>query len=153
MPPRPTYDWRYYRDQYVTSTMSLADLNRLPGAPSLAGLKKRSRTEDWPAQREAYVHRLSTTARENASTTEAEVAARHVRIARAMQGKALERLRDLDVNALSARDVVALLRDAADIERKALGLDTIRHVHLSKRPEDMTDDELRAAMREYGLSE
>jgi len=152
MPRKPMYDWRYYRDQYCTSTMSLADLSGLPGAPSLDGLKKRSRLEDWTGQREAYRHQLSTVARENASTTEAEVAARHVRIARAMQGKALERLRDLDVSKLTARDVVALLRDAADIERRALGLDTVRMVRLGKRPEDMTDEELRAAMREYGLA-
>jgi len=152
MPRKPLYDWRYYRDQYITSTNSLADLSGLPGAPSLDGLKKRSRTEDWPGQREAYRHQLSTVARENASTTEAEVAARHVRIARAMQGKGLERLRDLDVSSLAARDVIALLREAADIERKALGLDTVRHVHLSKRPEDMSDDELRAALREHGIA-
>jgi len=152
MSGKPRYDWPYYRDRYVAGGSTLADIATLPGGPGIDSLKRRSAKEDWPGQRAAYVHQTSTKALDMASTTEAEVAARHVRIARALQGKALERLRDLPVDALSAREVLSYLRGAAEIERAALGLDTVRHVTLSKRPEDMTDDELRAAMREYGIA-
>ena len=152
MPRPPQYDWLYYRRVYVAGNDSLADLARLPNAPSLGALKKTSRKEDWPGQRDAYVHQKESKSLDLASTTEAEVAARHARIARAMQGKALERLRDMPVSEMSAAEVRAYLRDAAEIERRALGLDTVRVVNLSKRPEDMTDDELRAAMRAHGIS-
>lgn len=121
------YDWNYYRHKYVTGDLTLDALSQLPGAPALGTLKRYSTTEDWPEQRRHYRDQTATKAREHASVTEAEVAARHARMARALQGKALQRLQTLDVDKLDARDVLAYIKEAADIERKALGLEKVEH--------------------------
>lgn len=141
------YDWDYYRQKYVAGDATLDDLSRLPNAPALGTLKTHSTRDDWPAQRRAYRDQLTTRTRELASTSEAEIAARHVKVARALQHKALERLQSLNPSELAPRDLLAFLKEATDIERKALGLDTIRLAHLSKPPSDMTDAELQEAIR------
>ena len=147
------YDWNYYRQRYVAADVTLADLAALPNAPKLDTLKKRSAREDWTGQREAFRHQASTKTRELASTTEAEIAARHARIAKALQHKALERLQTLTIADLNARDVLAYLKDAAEIERKALGLDSLRVFHFDKPVSSMTDEELEEAARELGVRE
>lgn len=121
------YDWDYFRHKYVTGDATLDALSSLPNAPALATLKRRSSTEDWAEQRRHYRDQTATKAREVASTTEAEVAARHARIARGLIGKALQRLQQLDVNDLSPKDVREYIKDAADLERKALGLERTEH--------------------------
>lgn len=121
------YDWDYYRHKYVTGDTTLEELAKQPNAPAIGTLKRRSTTEDWTEQRRHYRDQTATKAREHASVTEAEVAARHARIARAIQAKALQRLQDLDTSTLDARGVLAFLRTAADIERKALGLEKLEH--------------------------
>lgn len=144
---RQDYDWDYLRQRYVAGDVTLEDLSRLTGSPAIGTLKTHSMREDWPAQRRAYRDQLTTRTRELASTSEAEVAARHVKLAKALQHKGLERLQTLNPNELSPRDLLMFIKEAADIERKALGLDTIRMAHLNKSPSDMTDDELREAVR------
>ena len=123
------YDWDYYRQKYVAGDATLEDLAGLPNGPALTTLKTHSGREDWPAQRRAYRDQLTTRTRELASTSEAEVAARHVKVARALQHKALERLQSLNPSELAPRDLLAFLKEATDIERKALGLDVqnVRH--------------------------
>ena len=123
------YDWDYYRQKYVAGDATLDDLSRLPNAPAIGTLKTHSTRDDWPAQRRAYRDQLTTRTRELASTSEAEVAARHVKLAKALQHKGLERLQTLKPDELSPRDLLLFIKEAADIERKALGLDVqnIRH--------------------------
>jgi len=121
------YDWDYYKHKYVTGDVTLDHLASLPGSPALATLKRRSSTEDWSEQRKHYRDQTATKAREVASTTEAEVAARHAKIARSMIGKALQRLQTLDVSDMTAKDIREYIKDAADLERKALGLERTEH--------------------------
>jgi hypothetical protein len=141
------YDWEYLRHKYVAGDATLDDLAAPNDAPALDTLKKRSARDGWAEERAAYRHQTSTRTREFASVSEAEVAARHVKLAKALQHKGLERLATLKPEELSPRDLLAYIKEATDIERKALGLDTIRMTHLSKPPSDMTDDELREAVR------
>lgn len=123
------YDWEYLRHKYVSGDATLEDLSAPKEAPALNTLKKRSARDNWAEQRAAYRHQTSTRTRELASTSEAEVAARHVKVARALQHKALERLQTLKPEELNPRDLLAFLKEATDIERKALGLDVqnVRH--------------------------
>ena len=144
------YDWEYLRHKYVAGDATLDDLAAPNDAPALDTLKKRSARDGWAEQRAAYRHQTSTRTRELASTSEAEVAARHVKVARALQHKGLERLQSIKPEELSPRDVLAYIKEATDIERKALGLDTIRMTQLNKRPSDMTDEELQEAVRVLG---
>jgi len=146
----PRYDWDYYRTKYVTSDATLQDISEIPEAPALGTLKRYSTTQDWPGQRRAYKDQTATRTQNLASVTEAEVSARHVRIAKALQHKALERLRTLNVSELGPRDLLAFLKEATDIERKALGMETVRLRHLNKDPSEMTDDELVEALHEFG---
>jgi len=121
------YDWDYFRHKYVTGDVTLDHLASLPNSPALGTLKRRSTTEEWAEQRKHYRDQTATKAREVASTTEAEVAARHAKIARSMIGKALQRLRTLNVDDMTAKDIREYIKDAADLERKALGLERTEH--------------------------
>lgn len=58
-----------------------------------------------------------------AQTTEADVSARHVKIAQALQAKALQALQLVDVSKLPPSEIRQFLATATDIERKALGMD------------------------------
>jgi hypothetical protein len=123
------YDWEYLRHKYVAGDATLEDLAAPGDAPALDTLKKRSARDGWADQRAAYRHQTSTRTRELASTSEAEVAARHVKVAKALQHKALERLQTLKPEELAPRDLLAFIKEAADIERKALGLDVQKVEH------------------------
>jgi len=141
---KPRYDWEYYRHQYVTGDATLAELATLQAAPKLDTLKHHSMQEDWPGQREQYRHQTATKTQDLASTTEAEVAARHVRIAKVLQEKALQRLKGLDMSSLTPREVLAFIREATDIERKALGMDNLTIRNLKKvNWQDLTEEQLR----------
>ena len=108
---------------YISGNASLDDLSKLPNAPKLDTLKKHSTAEDWAERRQQYRHQVSTRTHQAAATTEADVAARHVKIAQALQAKALQALQRLDVATLPASEVRQFLATATDIERKALGMD------------------------------
>lgn len=124
------YDWDYFRHKYVTGEVTLDHLASLPNSPALSTLKERSSNENWGEQRRHYLDQTRTKTREYASTTEAEVAARHGRMARALQSKALQRLQTLNIDKLDARDVLAYIKDAAELERKALGIsDKVENTH------------------------
>lgn len=79
--------------------------------------------EKWEAQRVAYRDRTHTKTREITATTEAEVSARHIKIAQALQAKALKALQALDVSTLPPSEIRQYIATAAEIERKALGMD------------------------------
>lgn len=116
--------------------VTLQALSDTPNAPALDTLKKRSRSQDWAGQRLVYRHQVGTKTREAASTTEAEVSARHAKTARAMLGKALQRLQQLRPEDLNAAEVRQYIKDAAEIERKALGMEVSRvdvnHYHAAE---------------------
>jgi len=54
-----------------------------------------------------------------------DMARRHSKIARTMYDKALERLKTLDVDAISPHALILMIDTAAKIERAALGLETL----------------------------
>lgn len=116
------YDWKYYRDRYVSDDVSLEDLSRLNNAPALSTLKEHCRRENWALQRSRYQDQVRTKTRDFTSTEEAEVAARHIRISKSLQGKALQALQKLEPGSLKPGDLLNYLREAIKIERDALGL-------------------------------
>ena len=103
--------------------MDFDTMAKLPGAPAAGTIRNRCAADKWQAQREALRERIVTKTREVTATTEADVAARHVKIAQALQAKALQALQRLDVATLPASEVRQFLATATDIERKALGMD------------------------------
>ena len=148
------FDWEYWRHRYVSGSESLEELAHIPNAPKRATLKLRCRTEDWTAQRRAFLARTYAKTQEYATTTEAEVAARHAKIAKSLQAKALVRLSRLEIDELGVRDVLAYLKDATEIERKALGLDQLTlNVRGVKSVAKLTDDELEALAEQLGLAD
>jgi hypothetical protein len=119
------YDWTGIRDRYVTGDEPLERIAEDPDMPAWNTLRKRSSAEGWVEQRDQYRHNVSTKTRERASTQAAEVRARHVRIARAVQAKGLEALRDLDPSKLTPYQLIRYIQAGADIERRAMNLDEL----------------------------
>lgn len=145
------HDWDYYRHRYVTEGLTLERLAELPNAPHLSTIKKRSTAGKWDAERTAYRNRTATKAQEVALTTEAEVSARHVKIAQALQGKALQALQKVDVSKLPPSEIRQFLATAADIERKALGMDNKFTLKGVGNLDELSDEELLALARRAGV--
>jgi len=117
------YDWGYYAHKFIVDGMTLEGVASLPDAPAFGTIKNRCGTEKWLLQREALRVQTVARTREVTATTESDVSARHVKIAQALQSKALQALQKLDVDKLKPTEIREFLATATDIERKALGMD------------------------------
>lgn len=148
------YDWEYWRHKYVAGDddVTLEFLSEQPSAPALHTLKTHSRTENWAQQRRQFRTRTNTKTRELAAISEAEVAATHLKVAGLLRAKALAALERLEAPDLEPKEVRMFLKDAAEIERKALGMDTVQ-VKIDKRLDELTDEELEHLLREHNLLE
>lgn len=137
----PTYNWEALRDRYVTGNEDLRTIAEEPTTPAKGTLFTRSAREDWPAQRKAYRQHVASKTRTTVASEAAEVAARHVRIAKGMQAKGLAALQLLEPERLTPYQAMRLLQLGADIERRALGMgdNPVDQVELS----ELTLDQLR----------
>lgn len=72
----------------------------------------------WVARAKAYDAELQRQAYEAAVKEQKRMAARHIKLAVAVQAKAAEALNELDPKGLDARDIVAMMREAAKLERE-----------------------------------
>lgn len=151
------HDWDYWRNAYVTGgdEITLEFLASRPHAPGLSTLKDYSRAEDWPKQRAEYQGRVRTRTRELTAETDAQVAARHAKLGRTLQNLAIKALTGRGVEALSNAELIRLVVAGTDIERKALGLDTVNLNLNLKGLEDLTklsDEELEATRERVRLA-
>jgi hypothetical protein len=82
---------------------------------------KWSRAFRWVERASAWDRHLDAEARQAREQARREMVERHVREARALQGKALERLRALCPEELGPADLLRFIIEAAKLERLALG--------------------------------
>ena len=142
------YDWDHWRHLYVSGgdEVTLEALSGTKGAPSLNGLKKRSRRESWTSQRKEFRHQAYTktsTKTLNAlgvsagiSATEeaiakidklvdiAEMITRHSRTSQAMLIMCAKAMKSMKPEDLTPAQISQWVKTATDIERLAAGLAT-----------------------------
>lgn len=80
-----------------------------------------SKKFSWVARSEAWDQEVDLQGRMAALSAVKDMNDRHIRLAKALQQKAIERLRDLDVLELTARDIIEYLSASVKIERLAAG--------------------------------
>ncbi|MEM9467969.1 MAG: hypothetical protein AAGA90_21555 [Actinomycetota bacterium] len=104
----------------------------------------------WADRVRAWDEWVDEEARRELARDAVEMRRRHARAARALQGKALERLQTLDVSELSPKDLVRYLEVGTQIERRALG-----DPDITVGSSEATDDQLRdvAAARLAGRAD
>jgi len=121
--------WPEIRVRYIRTQATLAELAEEFNIP-LSTLKKRSMKERWSQLRNQYRTRVELVTLERAATQDAEelleTRTRHVKISRALQAKALARLKDLNPNELSPEETRRYLEAGVRIERLVLGEATER---------------------------
>ncbi|MFB2832976.1 hypothetical protein [Floridanema evergladense] len=141
MAGKAKYDWESLRKLYVSGEVNqLVELSRertgSPINPPYTTLRQRAFEEDWTEQKKAYYRTLDTkthtkltepsTEQVEQRTQElidaSEAIARHLRLAKALQSVGFQGLKAINIESLSARDIVALIQLGADMERKALAL-------------------------------
>lgn len=144
-------DWAYLKHKYVTGEGTFEDLSHLPNAPHITTIKKRASSEGWAGERATFRHQTTTKVREITTTTEADVSARHVKIAQAMQAKALQALQQLDPAKLPPSELRQFLATATDIERKALGMDNKFTLKGVRDLDQLSDEELLTLARRAGV--
>jgi len=127
-------DWNYWRSRYVKGedTVTLEALSTEPHAPSLAALKKRSKSERWVEQRQQYRNSIGTLARyginqnSNVITPDrrnfefldaSEMVLRHTAYARALQELAMNKIRNTDADKLTVKEAIELIKLGMEIER------------------------------------
>src|SRR5262249_12686769 len=95
---------------------------------------KWSRAFGWVERASAWDRQLDAEARRVQEEARREMVERHVKEARALQGKALERLRSLCPEELGPADLLRYIVEAAKLERLALGEpDTVQRHELTGR--------------------
>jgi len=149
-------DWEYWRHKYVSGddAITLDYLSCLPNAPKLPTLKKRSAEKLWADQRKTFRYQTATRVAES-STAQAAIAqtrqlvdaaeliTRQLQMAKALQSIAAKRLKDFDPAELNAKDLVAWIKEATNIERLAMGLATDRlEVNVKVDVSTLTDEQL-----------
>jgi hypothetical protein len=121
--------WQKIRIKYIQGDLSLRELSNLYQIP-LSTLKKRSMKERWSVLRNQYRTKVELETLERAAKLEAEellgTRTRHIKISRALQAKAIARLKDLDPNELSPEETRRFLEAGVRIERLILGEATER---------------------------
>lgn len=151
------HDWNHWRHLYVTGgeDITLEALARIPDAPALSSLKERSVQEKWRERRAEYQSRVRTKVQERSAESDAEVALRHAKVGRTLVGIALDALKKRGIDTLSNTELIRLIQVGTDVERKALGLDTVNLNLDLKSLEDVTklsDEELEAAQERVRLA-
>ncbi len=143
--PGPTEEskqrWILLKDEYFEGCMSgkvllMGDLAKKYGF-SPQSVRNRSSRDGWPAQiqklkeqREILLGEKLTERttivldklNDEFATTELEVRKRHAFTARSLQVRAVNRLKDLPLEAFSPKDALAMLKLGLEEERKALGM-------------------------------
>jgi hypothetical protein len=139
------YDWEALRDEYVMGgdDVTLEVMAAKSGNPAIQTIKKHSTMGDWALQRRQYRDQVATKARNLASSREAETRVRHIKIAQAMQAKALQRLQALNPEEMDMKEVRLYLKDAAEIERRAAGIPDTLGIEVESL-QKLSDEELRA---------
>jgi len=121
--------WQEIRIKYIKGDLTLRELSNLYKIP-LSTLKKRSMKEHWSALRNQYRTKVELETLERAAKEDAEelleTRTRHIKISRALQAKAIARLKDLDPNELSPEETRRFLEAGVRIERLVLGEATER---------------------------
>jgi hypothetical protein len=145
------YDWQYLAHRFIVDGLTLESVSQLPDSPALGTLKNRAAADKWQAQRTAMRERVVTKTREFTVTSEADVSARHVKIAQALQAKALQALQRVDPAALPPSEIRQYLATATDIERKALGMDNKFTLKGVGQLDQLSDAELLALARRAGV--
>jgi len=121
--------WSKIKHDYITGERSLKDLAELYSV-SISTLKKRSARERWSFLRNQYRTRVELETLERAAKEDAEelleTRTRHIKISRALQAKAIARLRELNPNELSPEETRRYLEVGVRIERLVMGEATER---------------------------
>ncbi len=120
-------DWQAARHEYVTSEVTHEALAESLGC-ARETVSRRVKKENWDDQRSHYRHQVITKTVETASTTTAEAAARHIRTAQALLAKGMEALEGLLATELSVSEIRMYIVAAAELERKALGMEEVSRV-------------------------
>jgi len=122
-------NWDEIRLRYIRGHETLKEIAKSCDV-SLSTLKKRSAKERWSFLRNQFRTKLELSCLEKTKEKQAEqlseMRSRHIRIAQALQSKAIERLRDLDYMELSPEETRRFLEAGVRIERLVLGEATER---------------------------
>lgn len=128
--PKRKIDWKALEDEYVTGPVSLS-LDGLAEKHGLAAgnLRSKAAALKWTEKRERFRDEVQAEAAKLSKKTEVKRRARMLTIAdsmKALGSSALARLiKDFEADGkkrLSIEDLRLLIKDATEIERKALGM-------------------------------
>ena len=119
------YDWSDLRRQYVRGddAVTFMHLCTQPGNPTLSAIKKHAGKEKWADLRAEFRNQVGTRVNQMDLETIEDVRRRHVGIALALQTAGSEALSKLDLDGLSAFEVVRLMQLGLEAERKARGME------------------------------
>lgn len=126
--PGRKYDWELIRQDYVTSDITAEKLSAKYGAAATT-IGKRAAKERWTEARENYRRKVAKKTEDNSAAIQAKRRSKMLRIADSMTALGLVGLqrmandiREDPTKRLDLVDVRLLLKDANEMERRALGM-------------------------------
>ena len=149
---KPKYDWAKLRHDYVTGddSVTLEYLSNLEDSPTLGTIKRRSAAEKWTDEREMYRYNVATKKLQKATVKDASISNTQLQDAKLLRARAYASLKHRKDAVLDDREIRFYLQAAAELERKAMGLDQL-HVQLDKHPSLLTTEELQQLMHKRNL--
>lgn len=112
--PKPAYDWKKIRDEYLSSGVALRELARKYGM-SQATIMRKSKKEGWIAQREHIDSRSMEKTAEKIADGRADINAKAMECIQIIMDKALEGAKTIGMDSKSLKDYVSILKDLRDI--------------------------------------
>lgn len=118
-------NWDKWRQIYVFSadSISLEQISKMDGSPSLSHLKKKAAEANWTAERELFRNHLETDLRNRAVEEVAKARLTHVHIASQMLLKVVRAIGHLKETEWSPRDVARMAQAGIFLHRQGLGMD------------------------------
>lgn len=152
MGKNPHVNWEDWRTRFIQGgdDLTLKVLSEQENAPAHQTIRDRSSKEKWPElrkqYREAIVAQLSAHPEVQLVLTKvseiidvAQMLIQHVKIAKLVQGKSLQKIKEINPKTLTNREALEYLKYSIELERLTQGLAT---QHQSVDVKAMSDEQL-----------
>ena len=130
-------------------SVTLEYLSTLKNSPAFATLRNRSARESWSEERDMYRYNVATKKLQKATLKDASISSTQLQDAKLLRARAYASLKQRKDIVLDDREIRFYLQSAAELERKAMGLDHLYNKQDDAEHFDKMIDAIRSVANPY----